>query len=321
MTEQATEQASQPSVEARAAAALFGSPEVPKVKAPPEAPETQDPPAELAEGQQEATTEATPDAEAPAADGQPPSEETFEFEHEGTKWAIPKALEKAFQNNRDYTQKSQEVANQRRSYELLHEQARIGNMQRQFEQENGEALQKIMAYDAVLKQPIDWNSMDSNEAFRKKLQLDQWKDERDAIARTVDLSYRQWMQKQQDAINGLKAMAQEAVTKRIPGWNADVEKSVRAHAVNDGYTEAELSQIVDPRHFTTLWKAQQYDKLRATATKTVEAVKTIKTTPSNPMPQAVKDKLNFRKQLAKAATPQERSRLAEARLGALFAKK
>lgn len=318
MEMQVTEQATTPSVEERAAAALFGSPK-PQAKAPPqetaeEQPEGEEsaPEAELPEETQAATGEEAP----------PIADETFEFEHEGTKYAIPKALEKQFQNNRDYTQKSQEIAHQRRSFEILNEQARISSMQRQFEQENGDKLQKLMAYDAVLKQPVDWQSMDTNTAFQRKLQIDTWKDERDAIARELDSSYQQWTHKQNEALSGLKAKVQEVLTKRIPGWNAEVEKAVRAHAASDGYTEAELNQIGDPRHLTTLWKAQQYDQLKAKASTAVTQVKSIKTTPSNPMPQAVKDKLNFRKQLAKTVPgSMERQKTVEARAASFFEKR
>src|SRR5688572_9179336 len=113
MSDQMTDQAPTPSVEERAANLLFGTP--PKKQQPPPVeaqaePETQE--AEPSEGT-EATTEEAPTAE-----------ETFEFDADGVKYALPKQLERHVQNMRDYTQKSQVIADQRRTFEALNEQAK-----------------------------------------------------------------------------------------------------------------------------------------------------------------------------------------------------
>lgn len=259
------------------------------------------------------------EAAAPETQDAPAPEEFFELEVDGEKFSLPKKLEKAVLQERDYTQKSQSLADQRRQFELLHEQARISNFRQEFSTEVGPELQKLQAYDAVLKQPVDWASMTTDEAFRAKIQRDQWKDERDAIARTLQDKHQQFEKKVQDALKDLKTKASEVISKRIPNWSDDTQKAIREHAISEGYTASELDSIVDPRHTLTLWKAQQFDQLKAKAAKTVADVKTVKTTPSNPMPQQVKDKLNFRKQIAKS-TPgsQEHRKLVEARAAKIF---
>jgi hypothetical protein len=315
-TQAVTEQAPAPSVEERAAAALFGSPKqkvapgAPPAPAATEEPDEAAPPtAELAEGE----TEPTPDAEAPAG------EETFEFEHEGEKWTLPKKLEKAIQNNRDYTQKSQEIANQRRALEVLNEQARTMSLTREFESSVAQELQQLAAFDQVLGQPMDTNLSEA-DLLRSMVQRNQWKEQREAIARSVNGKHQQYLQSYEKAQGELKAKALEAVTKRVPGWNDALWTQIREHAKADGYTDTELASINDPRHQITLWKAQQYDNLRTKATKTVADVKSVKTTPSNQMPQHVKDKLAFNKALSKANTSHERKNLVENRLGAFFRK-
>jgi hypothetical protein len=305
MNMQVTEQGQAPSVESRAVAALFGEP-----------PRQQEPQQEQAPETEET---AAPEAEQSEA---PPAEELFEIEVDGEKFALPKKLEKAVLQERDYTQKSQSLAEQRRAFELLHEQAKTANFRQAFEQEVSAELQQLQAYDAVLKQPIDWNSMTTEEAFRKKLQVDTWKTERDELARKVSNSHQQWTQKQEAALKDLKSKARDIVSKRIPNWSEATEKAIRDHALNDGYTEAEMNDIVDPRHTLTLWKAYQFDQLKAKATKTVADVKTVKTTSSNPMPQSVKEKLAFHKVLNSTAPgSRERSKAVEARVGSFFAKR
>jgi hypothetical protein len=319
MNMQVTEQAPTPSVEERAAAALFGStkPELkpaqqPRTAAPeqePEVPEGTAPEAETTE-QPEAATDATE---------QPIAEETFEFEHEGEKWALPKKLEKALQNNRDYTQKAQELANQRRAIEALNEQAKVMHLTRDFEASIATDMQRLTAYDQVLSQPMDPNQSEQ-ELLRGMLQRNQWKDDRDTLARTINAKHQEYMRNHEKAVSDFKSKAAETVAKRVPGWNDAMWRSIQEHAKSDGYTDVELGAIADPRHQITLWKAHQYDQMKAKAAPAVAAVKAVKTTPSNPMPQHVKDKLNFNKALKQAPTSYDKNKVVEQRLGALFKK-
>lgn len=275
--------------------------------------------------QQAPAPEQEPEAAAPeagvseAAEEQQDAPESFEFDYEGEKFVLPKKLEKAVMQERDYTQKSMTVAEKERRMELLQEQARIANFRQAFEAEASQELQQLSAYDAVLKQPIDWSSMSTDEAFRKKLQMDQWKDEREAIARSLHGKHQQWEQKTKQALDELNSKADAEVSKRVPNWNADTWKSIREHAKADGYTDVELGEIRDPRHKLTLWKAHQFDQLKAKATRTVVEAKGVKAGPSNPMPQHVKDNLNFRKQLAKTdGNPLQRKQVVENRVAGLF---
>ena len=304
------EQGSEPSIEQRVGAAFsnfMGFKEPEKKEAPPE--------------QSTETTEAAPEAEGETTT-ETPAEEFFELEIEGTKYQLPKPLEKAVMQERDYTQKSQKLSEQRKTFETLAEQSRIANMQAEFNKEISQELQQLQAFDAVLSQQsqVDWSSMTTEEMLKRKLQIDQWKEQRDAIRSGLETKYREWTGKRDEAIKALRAKANETAASRIPGWNEATQKAVREHALSEGYTEVELEQAgLDPRHWVTLWKASQFDQLKAKAAKTVTDVKSVKTTPSNPMPQAVKDKLAFNKQLQKTApNSSERKKLVENRIGAMF---
>ncbi len=318
--EAATDQASTPSVESRVADMLFGKQPAPKPQpkqAPPveaaDEPETDDAQAPTPESSEE------PDAttgDAPAA------EETFEFEADGVTYALPKQLERHVQNMRDYTQKSQTVADQRRAFEVLNEQARVYNMGREFEANASGELQQLAAYDAVLNQRVDWTQLSDQDAMRTLLQRSQWKDEREAIVRQLQMKRAQFEQEYSKAVEGLKAKALEAVTKKVPNWNDATWNEIKSHAAQDGYTNSELDSITDPRHQITLWKAQQFDLLKAKAAKVVPQVKSVKAGPSNPMPQHVKDKLAFQKKVnsSRPGSPEYKATV-EQRVGGLFAKR
>jgi hypothetical protein len=252
---------------------------------------------------------------------QPPAEETFELEMDGEKFVLPKKLEKGFMQEKDYTQKSQTLAEQRRTLDLVHEQARVAQMQQQFQGEIAGELSQLQMLDAVIKQTqsIDWASMSTDELLRKRLDLDALKDQRQTLLESLEGKRTEWTQKQQGEFAKIKAQSLDAIKKRIPGWSESLAKSIREHALNDGYTEAELSSIVDPRHAVTLWKAHQFDQLQAKAQKTVQDVKGVKTTPSNQMPQQVKDKLNYRKAIAKVPRgTQDHQRIVQDRIAKIF---
>ena len=95
------------------------------------------------------------------------------------------------------------------------------------------------------------------------VQRNQWEKQRAQIAQGVDAKHQQYLKDFEKAQGDLKTKALDAVTKRIPGWNDAMWTSIREHTKADGYTEAELASIFDPRHQITLWKAQQYDLNRA----------------------------------------------------------
>lgn len=271
--------------------------------------------AEKPEDTQEAASEPT------AEEAKPPIDETFELEMDGEKFVLPKKLEKGFMQEKDYTQKSQTLAEQRRTLDLVHEQARIAQMQQQFQGEISPELQQLQMLDTVIKQSqsIDWASMSTDELIRKRLDLDGLKEQRNTLLQALEGKRTEWTQKQQGEFAKLKTQSLETIKKRVPGWSDDLAKSVREHALSDGYTEAELSSILDPRHAVTLWKAQQFDQLQAKAQKTVQDVKSVKTTPSNPMPQQVKDKLNYRKAIAKVQRgTSEHQRIVQDRVAQLF---
>lgn len=325
-----TEQAPTPSVESRVANALFGPPKTqappkPQPKAPlaiqqePEAVTQQDPGTE----QSQETTEAAPGTEETQA---PIAEETFDFEFDGEKFALPKKLERAVQNMRDYTQKTQGVSEQRKTADHLMQRMRVDAMRAQFDTHNAAELQQLAALDSVLanaSQNINWAQMSTDEVLRQKIQIDQYKEQREAIARSINGKWHQFTEAREKALTDLKTKARELTSQRIPNWSEAVQKAVHEHALTEGYTEAELAQAeLDPRHNVTLWKAQQFDALKAKATPAVTQVKSIKTTSSNPMPQAVKDKLAFNKAMKGTAPGSpEQKRLIEQRAGSLFAKR
>jgi hypothetical protein len=268
------------------------------------------------EPEQSQETDAATEEGQPEQTAQP---ETFELEVEGNKYVLPKPLEKAVMQEKDYTQKSQKLADRERQYELQEQQIRLAGLQQQFERSIAPELQQLGMLQQAISQPRDWNSMDTDTMLRTRAQIDGWKQQMDTLTQGLQNKQQQWTQQQQQEMQTLLAKSADAVSKRIPGWNADLQKAVREHALSEGYTAQELSSVVDPRHAVTLWKAMQFDQLQAKAKASPAPAKNVKTSPANPMSSEVKDRLNFRKAIAKAkpGTP-ERRHLIESRAARIF---
>ncbi len=269
-----------------------------------------------AEVQAEPEQQDAPDSEAP----QQEAEESFEIEYEGDRYVLPKKLEKGFLQERDYTQKAQQVADQRRQIELREQQFRLRELQGSFGHEVGNELKQIQMIEAVLEQPVNWAQMSSDEAFRHKIQLDDLEKQKNKLQSQVNQKYGQWQQQVQQHEQELLAKSAEEVRRRIPNWSEAVHKAVREHATKDGYSDHELNAVTDPRQAVTLWKAMRYDQLQEKAKTVVPQMKNVKTTSSQPMASQTKELLSYRKALDRTKDPHARRKLVENRIASKFSR-
>lgn len=250
-------------------------------------------------------------------------EEYFEYDYEGERYHLPKKLEKAVMQERDYTQKSQRLADQVRQAELRDQQLRIAGYEQEFQQGVAEITRKLAMFDEALEQAkaTPWATMSTDEVIRRKLELDQWKEQREALSRQVESKRQEWRQKFEADMQKYRTDSMDALRKRVPAWSDDIAKEVRAHALgNYGLSEAEVNSIIDPRHAEILYHAYLYAQAQKKAGEAVKKVNApIKSSSSTPMPQQVKDRLNYRKAMQKAAPgSQERKALVQDRIAKIF---
>jgi hypothetical protein len=277
---------------------------------------TDEPPEAAPEAPIPETVEAAPGEESPA-------EEFAEVEYEGARYQVPKALEKAILQQKDYTQKTQSVAERERQYAVLQEQGRLQALKQRFESEAEADITRLKAYDQVLSEKVEWESLDDQTAFRTQLQRNQWKEQRDELARALTQKHQQWVAEHDQALKDIRAKSLEVVSKAIPNWNDSLLAEIRTHGKQDGYTDVELQSIEnDPRHVKTLYKAAQYDKLMASKAQAVQtankAPPMVKPGATRPMPQSVKNDLALRKAQASATTSAEKARIIAQRLEGRF---
>lgn len=243
-----------------------------------------------------------PDTE-PKVEGDEVDEVEVEFE--GQLITAPKAVADALMRNKDYTEKTQAVAAQRKETEILQSEVRLRADQFTFAQQVQPDILKAQqleadaaSYHQYLKENVD--TLTSVEVTKLQMAIADKREERDNLVQSLTNKQAQFQQAQKHTHEELLNKGTEVLRQKIPGWGKAQQEQVRSYALESGYTEAELSGVVDPRQVLTLWKAHQYDALKSGAVPAVKAVQSapsIKAKSRNPMSQEKGRELNLRKKL------------------------
>jgi hypothetical protein len=289
MENELTEQPQGDSVESRIASSLFG-----------EQPNAQQP------------SEQTQSEEAP---------ETFEFEYGGAKHILPKALEKAVMQERDYTQKSQQVSERAKDFDRQFAQVKLHQQAVQFEQSIQEERRTLSVLDAVLQdfQNKNWQAMEVQDLIKTRIEMEGFQERKKALEAQIAQKRGQFEHSVRAELEKIKAEASESIKRRIQGWSETHDAEIKAYALDKGITAEEMDGVLDPRHKEILWEAAQFRKLKDSAQPAAQQLKAVKTGSTTPMPQDVKDKLNFGRELKKVGSQSgDGQKLITARLGSMF---
>jgi hypothetical protein len=176
-----------------------------------------------------------------------PEDDLDEIEHEGKKYAVPKALKGAFLMHSDYTRKTQELAEQRKEAEA----ARERYLKADSELVEAKAQEKAIETSLKEFEKVDWNQFfeqDPVQAQKLAFQFQQLKDlKNQAAQRTAQIEQTRTSEQQQHVAK-LYAQGQEVLQRDIPNWNPETAKKVSEFAVKEyGFTSDELRQVYDPR--------------------------------------------------------------------------
>lgn len=207
-------------------------------------------------------------------------------------------LIKGYQRSKDYTKKSQEVAEQRKAIEA--ERAKLS----QVAQERQAYAQRLQAIDQFLSKQLQGENLESlketdpigyavkvAERTEKEKQLAVIRAEQQRIAQV------QQAERQQKLQAHLQSEAQKLVDV-IPEFGTekgqDLKRQIREYALNIGYSEQDLANLYDHRAVLALYKAMKFEKLQQAkpdAMKRVqEAPKVLKAGTSTPPTKSDADK-------------------------------
>lgn len=251
-----------------------------------------------------------------------PAADLAQIEVDGDLFQVPVKLKDAFLRNQDYTQKTQQLAEERKSIEHVRELAQQRQIDSSFQESVAAEQQEIAVIDAYLQQAskIDWSTMNMEQMFRTRAELDNVKERRSQLRAAVDGKRAQFNEQVKTKFTELRQKARELASKSISGFNEEMEKAVRAYGVSEGLTETEVDNVLlDPRSYKVLVKAMQYDKVKAGTQQVRDKTgKFLKPgAASERMPQKAAANLNYRKEVSAAKTSGEKALAIERRLAAM----
>jgi len=175
-------------------------------------------------------------------------------------------LIKGYQQGRDYTQKTQSLAEQRKAVEA--EKAAV----EQAKTLRDQYAQRLQMIEQVLSQQDtqeDLNALKETDPIGYAVKVAEQQQRQQQVyaiqAERQRLALQQQTEQQQ-RLQQVIVEEQQKLAQAIPEF-ADPEKGnavrneIRSYAKQVGFTDEDLAQVYDSRAVLTLWKASQYDKL------------------------------------------------------------
>jgi hypothetical protein len=227
------------------------------------------------------------------------------------------------QQGLDYTQKTQQVAEQRKELEAYAEsiKAQEQAFQEQMQLNNVliEDVAKITSLDQQLNQyaNVNWNQLSDNdfvEAQKLFFTYNQLQQERSQLVSQFEAKKQQVVQKQTQLMSEKIAKGKEILAKEIPNWSPETNQALLSTGKDYGFSDAELNSIVDPRHVKVLHDAMQWRKLQQNSTvkkKVSSAKPVVKPGSKDTKAEASSNHRNLREQLRKTGKSDAAPKLIE----------
>lgn len=187
-----------------------------------------------------------------------------EYEHDGERYSVPSKLKPLLMMNADYTRKTQEVAEQRKSVEAERE-----NFAKEREQHiaNQKSFAEVYALDQQLEQyrKLNWDEITENDpvqALKLQRQYENIKDLRNTSANKLSETLQKAsLELQQKTAKQLEE-GRQTLAREIKGWSPELELNLKSKGVEYGFTKEEMEVMhANPKAVKVLHKAYLYDQL------------------------------------------------------------
>lgn len=165
----------------------------------------------------------------------------------------------------DYTRKTQEIAEQRRTLETQAQQAVLRERQ-QYMQALQQMQQSVIASAAPELNNVDWDKLateDPAQYVRLSNRAKQVNETLASIHAEQEKVQQQMQAQRQERLTQRVAEAKEKIVKDIPEWNDDLYKELMDRGVKSyGFTPQEVSNAFDPRFIRMLHDLNQFHKMK-----------------------------------------------------------
>ena len=242
----------------------------------------------------------TPEAETEGAEDGQPEDDTEEVEWDGAKYRIPKALKPGLLMQADYTRKTQELAEQRRTVEQHFTSL---TQQAELQQQTLEHRVNLKTVEQQLAQfqNTDWQAYTANYgAEATATAMASWQQYREAKAElegAIAKTETDFQQLSERSRANAIAQADQVLSREIEGWSPQLVTTLAGYAAeNFGITPQELRDSVinpdgtaDTRTFKVLARLHKAEtenaQLKAQTQKAQQAAKQAAVTPAKAVGQ------------------------------------
>ena len=227
------------------------------------------------------------------------------------------------QQGLDYTQKTQQVAEQRKELEDYAKgiQAQEAIFRQEVELQNVliNEVAQITSLDQKLAayQNVNWQQLSDNdfvEAQKLFFTYNQLQQDRNQLVSQFDAKKQDVVQRQSQLLSEKIAKGKEVLAKEIPNWSPETNQALLSTGKDYGFSDAELNSIVDPRHVKVLHDAMQWRKLQKNSTvknKISNAKPVVKPGAKDSKAEANSNHRNLREQLRKTGKSDAAQKLIE----------
>ena len=174
----------------------------------------------------------------------------------------------------DYTRKTQEVANNRKEMETLQYQynSEIAQIQQE-RQQYMEALTNIIAGQGSEIEKfsnINWDELREQDPIEYVTTREQYREAQERI-QSLQYQHSQAAQSQQaqmkNARHEMLKVERSKLVDALPEWDnpgtqKELANTLQSYAKTQGFTQEELTELIDHRSILVLLKAQKYDQLQ-----------------------------------------------------------
>lgn len=234
-------------------------------------------PAEPKEPTQEVAPEpAEPEPVDPVLDPEPTEDpaadaESFTVKIDGKEVKVSKEeLLAGYQRQSDYTKKTMDVAEARKTAEAETSRARA---EREHFAQNLSRNQAVLEGALQEQQKIDWIALIESDPVEALKQQHLFKERQAALQQTyqqqADLHAQAQAEHDQSYRQHILGQREQLLAK-VPEWKDEAKMKagtaeVKAYLLNSGYSEAEIASVHDHRAILNVRKAMLYDKVMANA--------------------------------------------------------
>ena len=232
---------------------------------------------EVSESEEEVVTEDTESQEEVDFSEDEPEEESYEdvatykVKASGEEKEVTiDELIKNYQLGADYTKKTQEIAEQRKAIEEGMKEVSESKQVRDLYSQRLQAVEEFLQKQVTDATPQDLAELKENdpvgyavkiaEITEKKENLSAVQQERAKIAQQQQLDQKRFLQ--QKVVEEAQKLSQILPEFSDPNKGEQLRNEIRAYGKSVGFTDAEMSNVIDHRHVLMLRKAQLYDQLQ-----------------------------------------------------------